>query len=278
MTIEPPSPYPSVLEIEAELEDYIETLAEPVFADHLKSFAIEVVKSQAIVILDLIDITRTLSKPGKSWIESIEWDITKQSSSITDMISVIECKGLNINSAQKILVSFKVGSTVSISEIDLFSEQISLIGNEDSEFVYGFELKEGESELLSCTILISGLTEYPKAPSHSFTNKIAKESLTDFISGLSYENVRNFYFEAIYNTLLEPEKKISAIKTFNYNNKDELLRKTLEINKLNVELQKKVPFDCKLYNKMEKGRFFEWRKVLAVLRNESFPFYEDLPK
>ena len=89
MAIEPPSPYLSVPEIEAELEDYIDTLVEPVFADHLKNFAIDVAKSQAIVILDLIDITTTLSKPGKSWIENIEWDITKQSSSITDMISVI---------------------------------------------------------------------------------------------------------------------------------------------------------------------------------------------
>jgi hypothetical protein len=278
MAIEPPFPYPSALEIEAELEDYIDTLVEPVFADHLKNFAIELAKSKAIVILDLIDITTTLSKPGKSWIENIEWDITKQSSSITDMISVIESKGLNINSAQKILVWFKVGSTVSLSEIDPFNEQINLIGNEDSEFVYGFKLKEDESELLSCTILISGLTEYPETSTHSFMDKVAKESLTDFISDLSYKNVRNFYFEAIYNTLLEPEKKISAIKAFNHNNKDELLIKTLEINKLNSDLQKKIPSDCGLYKKMEKDRVLEWRKVLTVLRNENFPFYEDLPK
>lgn len=194
------------------------------------------------------------------------------------MISVIESKGLNINSAQKILVWFKVGSTVSLSEIDPFNEQINLIGNEDSEFVYGFKLKEDESELLSCTILISGLTEYPETSTHSFMDKVAKESLTDFISDLSYENVRNFYFEAIYNTLLEPEKKISAIKTFNHNNKDELLRKTLEINKLNTDLQKKIPLGCGLYKKMEKDSVLEWRKVLTVLRNENFPFYEYLPK
>jgi hypothetical protein len=48
MAIEPPFPYPSALEIEAELEDYIDTLVEPVFADHLKNFAIELAKSKAI--------------------------------------------------------------------------------------------------------------------------------------------------------------------------------------------------------------------------------------
>lgn len=279
MTIEPPSPYSSNLEIEAELEDYIDTLAEPIFADHLKSFAIDVVSSnKALVVLDLIDITSTLSKPGKSWLEGIELDITGQSSSITNMISAIESKGFNINSAQKILVWFKVGTSILMSEIDTFNKHISLIGSEDSEFIYGYELHEDDPQLFSCTILISGLIKYPKSLNHSFMNTVVNKKLPDFIENIDFENLRSFYFEAIYNTLLDPENKISAIKNFNHNSKEGLLRKALEITKLNTDLQNKIPFDCKINQNLEQNRISEWKKVLTVLRNEGFPFYENLPK
>jgi len=264
-------------EVETELQYYIDTLVDPIFAEHLKDLLFDYPNRKSIVSLDLVDITSSLSNPGKSWVENVAWDITKQLPNIFKIIATIKSAGFDISTTQRILIWFKLGANVSLSEIDLFNEQLSLLGNDNTEFLYDFELKKDSHNILLSTVLISGLTE-STTTTHGFMNTVVRKSIADFITHINHEDVRNFYFEAIYNSFIEPEKKISAIKDFIHNNKNELLNKTLELNKVRANLESNIPLNCIAYKKVEKDRILEWKKVLAVLKNERFPFYEDLPK
>jgi len=144
-------------EIDIELKPYIEKLADPCFYERLIDFAKNASKSEALVILDLVDITSTLSIAGKSWVEELSWDTIKKQANIPQLISAIENNNLNISSAKKILIWINVGSEVPLPEISQLQDQIKMVGNQYTDYRCGINLDSNNSGLFECMILVGGL-------------------------------------------------------------------------------------------------------------------------